>query len=177
MRRIFVLYALFLLPLAILAQGTIIQNGVTYRYNGKKPRTLLGKVYIKVATVPNGVLSDSTNGSFTLTFSGMPMGSRIGDVQVQKRGMMIFNQQVVDEWNIRKEPLRLILCDADEFEKQKQNLIAIGQREAKKRYDKKIAELEAKYQAESDEWYQKLSEADEELKNTRRHLRALKKSH
>ncbi len=170
MRRTLFIHFLFLIPLAILAQGTILQNGVTYRYNGKKPRTLLGKVYIKVATAPNGVISDSTNGTFTLTFSGMPMGSRIGNVQVQKRGMMIFNQQAVDEWSIRKEPLRLILCDADEFEKQKQNLIAIGQREAKKRYDKKIAEIEAKYQAESAEWYQKLSEADEELQNTRKHL-------
>ena len=170
MRRTLLIFAFIMLPLAIMAQETIQQTGVTYRYNGKKPRTLLGKVYIKVATVPNGVISDSTNGTFTLTFSGMPMGSRIGNVQVQKRGMMIFNQQAVDEWSIRKEPLRLILCDADEFEKQKQNLIAIGQREAKKRYDKKIAEIEAKYKAESAEWYQKLSEADEELQNTRKHL-------
>ena len=146
------------------------QQGVTYRYNGKKAKTPLGKVYIKVATASNGVISDSIKGTFTLQFKGLSMGSRIGNVQVQKRGMMIFNQQAVDEWNIRKEPLRLILCDADEFEKQKQNLIAIGQREAQKRYDKKIAEIEAKYKAESAEWYQKLSEADDELQNTRKRL-------
>ena len=170
MKRTLLFHFLILIPLAILAQGSIQQRGIAYRYNGQKAKTPLGKVYIKVATAPNGVLSDSINGAFTLHFSGLSVGSRIGNVQVQKRGMMIFNQQVVDEWSIRKEPLRLILCDADEFEKQKQNLIAIGQREAKKRYDKKIAEIEANYEAESIEWYQKLNEADKELQNIRKHI-------
>lgn len=177
LRRIFVLYALFLLPLAILAQGTIQQTGVVYRYNGKIAKTPLGKVYIKVEKASNGVLSDSIKGLFTLNFSGLTMGSRIGNVQVQKRGMMIFNQQAVDEWNIRKEPLILILCDADEFEKQKQHYVKVGYSEAKRNFDKRVAEIEDKYKeidtkhkTDSMEMFQKLTEAEEELRKIQKHI-------
>ena len=168
--RKFLLLLLNLLFMLTSSAQVITQNGVAYRYNGKKSRTPLGKVYIKVATSPNAVLSDSVSGRFSLHFNGMSMGAYVGKVIAQKRGMMIFNQQAVDEWNIRKEPLQLILCDAGEFEKQKETLIAIGQREAMKRYKKKIAEIESKYKAESAEWYHKYSEADEELQKIRKHL-------
>ena len=49
--------------------------------------------------------------------------------------MVVFNQQAVEEWSVRKDPLCLILCDANEFQKQKKRLIAIGERQAKKKYD------------------------------------------
>lgn len=163
-------FLLLTYTLITFGQGIIKQEGVTYKYNGKYQRTPLGKVYIKVSTSPNGVVSDSISGHFSLQIPNMSMGSRIGNVTVQKRGMMIFNQQAVDEWSIRQEPLRLILCDKNEFEKQKQDLIAIGQREAQKRYDKKISEIEAKYKAESEEWHQKISEADNELQDFQKQI-------
>ena len=161
---------IFLVTTVIAPAQYVIQKGIAFRYNGRKPRTPLGNVYIKTSNSSNGVLSDSINGLFTLYLKDKQMGSPIGRVNIAKKGMMIFNQQAVDEWSVRKEPLCLILCDADEFEKQKQNLITIGQQEAKKRYDKKIAEIELIYQKESAEWYQKLSEADEEIQNIRKHI-------
>lgn len=170
MRRLSLATILLAQTLFTLGQGTIMQSGVTYRYNGKNQRTPLGKVYIKVAASANGVLSDSVSGRFSLQLPNMKMGSRIGNVTVQKRGMMVFNQQAVDEWSIRQDPLCVILCDKDEFEKQKQNLIAIGQREAQKRYDNKISEIEAKYKAESEEWFQKISEAENELQNFQKQI-------
>lgn len=122
------------------------QQGVAYRYNGKNPRTPLANVTISYDANKRTTIS-SEDGKFTLTLIGRKMGDRIGIVTVKKREMMVFNQQAVDEWSVRKEPLMLILCNADEFEKQKENLIAIGRREAKKKYDKQKADLEAKLNA------------------------------
>ena len=114
MKRLLFLVILLLTALCGQSQ-TINQKGVTYRYNGKNKRTPIGGVYIKPITAANGVVSDEQNGTFTLALDNLKMGSRIGNVRVTKQGMMVFNQQAVDEWNVRKEPLCLILCDADEF--------------------------------------------------------------
>ena len=120
------------LLLIISAQAqTITQKGITYRYNGKKPRTFIGGVYIKPVSADNGVVSDEANGTFVMSLKNLQMGSRIGSVRVTKQGMMVFNQQAVEEWSVRKDPLCLILCDANEFQKQKKRLIAIGERQAK----------------------------------------------
>ena len=110
------------LLLIISAQAqTITQKGITYRYNGKKPRTFIGGVYIKPVSADNGVVSDEANGTFVMSLKNLQMGSRIGSVRVTKQGMMVFNQQAVEEWSVRKDPLCLILCDANEFQKQKKN--------------------------------------------------------
>ena len=41
---------------------TTIQRGVTYRYNGKKPHTVIGGVYVKTATAAQGTVSDEKSG-------------------------------------------------------------------------------------------------------------------
>ena len=96
------------------------------------------------------------------------MGDRIGYVQVTKQGMMVFNQTDVEDWNVRKFPLRLILCDADQFDKQKKNLISIGKKEAKKKYEKELAKLQKinrEQQLKIDEYYNKLDSLDKEYQN------------
>ena len=56
------------LLLIISAQAqTITQKGITYRYNGKKPRTFIGGVYIKPVSADNGVVSDEANGTFVMS--------------------------------------------------------------------------------------------------------------
>ena len=122
-----------MLSIALHAQETE-QAGATYRYNGKEQRTSIGRVYVKSTSSPNGVLSDSIDGTFSITLPGLKMGDRIGSVTITKKGMMIFNKQAVEEWSVRKEPLVIILCDVAEFENRKNNLIAIGEREAKKSF-------------------------------------------
>ena len=131
----------FLAATSVSAQ-TISQKGVAYQYNGKQARTPLGNVTISYDGNQRTTISGERDGTFSLTLAGRKMGDRIGMVTVRKREMIVFNQQAVDEWSVRKEPLRLILCDADEFERQKENLIAIGKREAKKKYDRQKAKLE-----------------------------------
>ena len=169
--KLFLLFlSLFISTIGIAQVQT--QKGVSYRYNGKNPRTPLPNVTIECITANNTVISDST-GSFTLTFNKLKMGDRLGLVTVKKREMMVFNQHAVDEWSIRKEPLCLILCDADEFENQKQNLIAIGRREAQKKYDRQKAELQkqldaseidrAKYEIELDKAYEELDRLHKHL--------------
>ena len=168
------LYLVVFLLVALCGQSqTINQKGVTYRYNGKKQRTPIGGVYIKPVTANNGVVSDESNGTFTLVLNSLQMGSRIGNVRVTKQGMMVFNQQAVDEWNVRKEPLCLILCDADEFQRQKKNLIAIGESQAKKKYDKKLAELKKQNEAKQlkiDEYYNRLDSLEKEYQNALKHM-------
>lgn len=146
MKKVLLLLTMFLLTQAAISQ-VIQQKGVAYRYNGKQKRTPLGNVTISYAGNSRSVISGEGNGAFSLVLEGKKMGDRIGVVTVKKREMMVFNQQTVDEWNIRKEPLTLILCNADEFEHQKEKLIAIGKDQAKKKYERQKAELEAKLNA------------------------------
>ena len=172
MKKIVSIITVLLAVLFVQAQ-TITQNGVSYRYNGKNPRTPIGGVYIKPVTADNGVVSNASNGSFSVVLKNLKMGSRIGNVKVTKQGMMVFNQQAVDEWNVRKDPLCLILCDANEFQKQKKNLIAIGERQAKKKYDKKLAELIKRNEAQQlqiDDYYNKLDSLEKEYQNALKHM-------
>lgn len=166
----FLLLSLFI-TFAVSAQ-TQTQQGISYRYNGKNPRTPLPNVTVECATANNAVISDSV-GRFALTFNKLKMGDRMGLVTVRKREMMIFNQQAVDEWSIRKEPLCLILCDANEFENQKQELINIGKQEAKKKYDRQKAELEQQLKAsiiDRTKYEVELDKAWEELDRLHKHI-------
>lgn len=169
-----VVFVIIMLFMALYVCGqTTIQRGVAYRYNGKNPRLPLGGVYLKPASSDNGVVSDEKTGSFSLALKNCKMGERIGGVRVTKQGMMVFNQDAVDEWSVRKAPLRLILCDVNEFEKQKENLIAIGKREAQKKYDKRLAELKQQNEArqlELDDYYNKLDSLEKELQNAMKHM-------
>lgn len=156
-----------------LTTHAIRQQGIAYRYNGKNKRTPIGGVYIKAITSNNGEVSDDKDGTFTLVLNGIDMGSRIGNVQVTKRGMMVFNQQTVDEWSVRKDPLCLILCNVDEFQKQKDNLISIGRKEAEKKYKRRLAELEKlnnSKQLQIDDYNNKLDSLEQERQNALRHM-------
>ena len=172
MKKVFwLLISLFVVQMA--SAQTITQRGAAYRYNGKHQRTPLGNVTINYDANKRTTLSNESSGEFTLTLEKRKMGDRIGLVTVKKRDMMVFNQHAVDEWSVRKEPLRLILCDADEFERQKENLIAIGKREAKKRYDRQRADLEqqlAESKIKQQEYEAKLDKAYEELERARKHM-------
>ena len=157
----------------VLAQSVFVQKGITFRYNGKNPRTPLGGVYVKTATSPNGVVSDENNGVFSLKLQNIKMGDRLGRATVSKTGLMVFNQQAVDEWSARKEPLKLILCDANQFQKQKNNLISIGRNQAEKKYKKRLAELEKKNKAQQltlDEYHAKLDSINRDRDNAEKHM-------
>lgn len=173
MRKIVVFFIVLLGSYNVFAQSVLVQRGITYRYNGKNPRIPIGGVYVKTATSPNGVVSDEGNGTFALKLQNIKMGDRLGRATVSKTGLMIFNQQAVDEWSARKEPLKLILCDANQFQKQKNNLIAIGRNQAEKKYKKRLAELEKKNKAQQltlDEYYAKLDSINRERDNAEKHM-------
>ena len=167
-----VLFMLANIFAAAMPAQSVTQKGMVYKYNGKNPRTPLGGVYIKVSMADSGVISND-DGTFTLVLNNLKMGSRLGDVRVTKADMMIFNQHAVDEWTVRKEPLCLILCNADEFQRQKKNLIAIGERQAQKKYDKKLAELKKQNDAKQlqiDDYYNKLDSLEKEYQNALKHM-------
>ena len=167
-----VLFMLANIFAAAMSAQSVTQKGMVYKYNGKNPRTPLGGVYIKVSMADSGVISND-DGTFTLVLNNLKMGSRLGDVRVTKADMMIFNQHAVDEWTVRKEPLCLILCDADEFQKQKKKLIAIGESQIKKKYDSKLAELKKQdedKQLKIDEYYNKLDSLEKEYQNALKHM-------
>ena len=167
--------ALFVL-LAILSIGkalAIDQIGIAYRYNGKKQRTPLGGVYIKVATSPNGVVSQEKNGLFVLKLKDRALGDAMGDAIVQKSGMIVFNKEEVKRWHVQKDALVLIVCDADAFQKQKNNLIAIGRSQAEKKYKQKLEQLKAinaKQQLNIDQYYAKLDSIEKERNNALAHM-------
>ena len=173
MGKIVIFFMVLLSSCNVLAQSVLVQRGITYRYNGKNPRIPIGGVYVKTATSPNGVVSDEGNGTFALKLQNIKMGDRLGKATVSKAGFVIFNQQAVDEWSARKEPLKLILCDANQFQKQKNNLITIGKNQAEKKYKKRLAELEKKNKAQQltlDEYYAKLDSINRERDNAEKHM-------
>ena len=151
----------------------IDQLGISYRYNGKKQRSAIGGVYVKVATSPNGVVSNEPNGQFVLKLKGLGMGDPMGLATVTKKGMMVFNKEEVDRWSVQKKPLVLIVCDANEFQKQKDRLITIGRNQAEKRYKQKLAKLEAqnaKKQLSLDLYNAKLDSIEKEKSNALTHM-------
>lgn len=170
MRRTTLFFILLIQVITMAGQKTVQQEGMTYKYNGKKARSPLGNVYLKFGTTANDVLSDSVTGEFTVLFRDLKMGDRVGSVTAYKNGMAIFNQAAVEEWNIRKEPLRLIMCNKKELERQKQALIAIGRKEAYKKYEQRLSAIEAKYKEGNIVYHQKLAEAEEELNRFHSHL-------
>ena len=79
----------------------------------------------------------------------------------------------MDEWSVRKDPLRLILCDANEFQRQKKHLISIGERRAKEKYDKELAKLNKINENQSikiEEYYDKLDSLEKEYQNALKHM-------
>ena len=151
----------------------IDQLGIAYRYNGKKQRSAIGGVYVKVATSPNGVVSNEPNGQFVLKLKGIGMGDPMGLATVTKKGMMVFNKEEVDRWSVQKKPLVLIVGDANEFQKQKDRLITIGRNQAEKRYKQKLAKLEAqnaKKQLSLDLYNAKLDSIEKEKSNALAHM-------
>ena len=151
----------------------IDQLGIAYRYNGKKQRTPIGGVYVKVATSPNGVVSDKKNGQFVLKLDGLGMGDPLGMVTVSKRGMVVLNKDEVDRWSVQKKPLVLILCDANEFQKLKDRLVAIGRSQAKKKHKQELAKLEAlnaKKQLTLEQYYAKRESIDKKMEHALAHM-------
>ena len=151
----------------------IDQLGIAYRYNGKKQRSAIGGVYVKVTTSPNGVVSDEPNGQFVLKLKGLGMGDPMGLATVTKKGMMVFNKEEVDRWSVQKKPLVLIVCDANEFQKQKDRLITIGRNQAEKKYKQRLAKLEAqnaKKQLSLDLYNAKLDSIEKEKSNALAHM-------
>lgn len=169
----FVSLLVFLMNTLVIKAQYVEQMGVAYRYNGKNPRTPIGGVYVKTVSSPNGVVSDKNTGTFVLRLQGLKTGDRIGKAMVKIPGMMVFNQQAVDEWHVRKEPLILILCDANDFQKQKNALIEIGKRQAEKKYEKKLKELEnqkKKMSISIEQYYLKLDSIGQERQNALKHM-------
>lgn len=166
---LFMLLAIFSIGNAL----AIDQLGIAYRYNGKKQRSAIGGVYVKVATSPNGVVSNEPNGQFVLKLKGLGMGAPMGLATVTKKGMMVFNKEEVDRWSVQKKPLVLIVCDANEFQKQKDQLIAIGRNQAEKKYKQRMAKLEAqnaKNLLTLEQYYAKLDSIEKEKNNALAHM-------
>ena len=164
---------IFLATLSFGNALAIDQIGIAYRYNGKKQRTPLGGVYIKVATSPNGVVSQEQNGQFVLKLKDIKMGDAMGNAIVQKTGMMVFNKEEVNRWHVQKGALVLIVCDANEFQKQKAQLITIGRNQAEKKYKQKLERLKAqnaKQQLSLDQYYAKLDSLEKDKENALAHM-------
>ena len=151
----------------------IDQLGIAYRYNGKKQRTPIGGVYVKVAASPNGVVSDKKSGQFVLKLDGLGMGDPLGMATVSKRGMVVLNKDEVAKWSVQKKPLVLILCDANEFQKLKDRLVAIGRSQAKKKHKQELAKLEAlnaKKQLTLEQYYAKRESIDKKMEHALAHM-------
>lgn len=151
----------------------IDQECIVYQYNGRKPRTPLGGVYVKIAISEDGAVSQERTGHLILKLQDCRLGDAIGKVVVRKEGMMVFNKEDVGRWHVQKEPLVLILCDAKEFQKRKEQLIAIGRNLTEKKYKQKMEQLKAlnvKQQLSIDQYCAKSDSIDNKKCNTLAHM-------
>ena len=166
----------FLLLIATLNYCNIFaidQECIVYHYNGKELRTPLGGVYVKVTNSPNGAVSQENTGHLILKLQGLILGDAIENVIVRKEGMMVFNKEDVGRWHVQKEPLVLILCDAKDFQKRKEQLIEIGRNLTEKKYKQKMEQLKTlnvKQQLSIEQYYAKSDSIDNKKRNTLAHM-------
>lgn len=142
-----VLPVFLFLILSVVAFAQTTQKGTAYRYNGEKPRTGLQGVLIQCDEASNNNVLTASDGSFTLTLPSLKAGDPLENVRISKKGMIVMNREAVAEWSVRKTPLTVVLRDADEYKKEKDQLEKVTQVASRKIYEKKKEELERELSA------------------------------
>ncbi|MCH4156394.1 MAG: tetratricopeptide repeat protein [Muribaculaceae bacterium] len=127
-----------ILPLMAMAQGAK-QAGIVLQYNGKSAKTPLPLVELRIANASPA--TSSANGNFTLNFGKLGLGDKITVLHISKPGYVIFNQQAVNDWTVRKVPLKLVMCDATTFDNMKNAAYLLGEKNYKRQYENKCAEV------------------------------------
>jgi hypothetical protein len=133
MKRSLIILMTLLFAVSLNAQETL-QSGITYKYNGKRPKTVLANVNIRTNASPT---ISGQNGAFTLKLKQSRMGDPIKLVFAMKSGYVLFNKDETESWSVKKGPLRLVMCDAATYNKMKSE-----------NYDKMLANLTAKHDRE-----------------------------
>ena len=135
----------------------VSQQGIAYFYDYKtKTKTPIANVSLKVAYAKP--TTSGADGKFTLEFDGLGIGQKIThSEQPYYKGMKVFNKKEVDNWFIVHAPLRLIMCDYEEFELAKRDWYERGKASVIKRRDAEIATLKK----ENEDYGRKLSELRE----------------
>lgn len=137
MRKL-ITYILLNLFFTSISCQVIKQQGFVYQYHGKDPKTLLVNTQI-LANDASPAISGN-NGMFTLLFSRLNIGDKISGVKINKKNCLIFNQDVVNGWSVRKAPLKLILCNIDLFYSIKRKVKKVSEDSYKEKYAKKCKE-------------------------------------
>ena len=161
-KKLFLVLCLFIAtqtPTALWAQNDYKLPGEVVLLNGKYKT---GKtVYVQGASIKSHqatpTLSDA-NGKFTLLFADRP-GGDVARLYVSKSGMEVINKKVLDAAAVigRTEPLRILMCDADELAQRQMEFYDIIVKNTNTDFDKKISTLQ-KDNAESKALIKQLSE-------------------
>lgn len=134
------------LLLFLLSCGTVWsqsqQSGVAFRYNGKNPRTTLPGVLVQCDDASNNNVLTASNGSFKLSFPSLKAGDPLHNVRVSKKGMVVMNREAIAEWSVRKEPLVVVLRDAEELQKETRRMEQVTREASSRIYATKKDELE-----------------------------------
>ena len=166
MRKIFLMFMMSLCAITMTGKGAI-QVGKAYLYDYKtKTKRAIANVRLTVAGAEP--TTSGADGSFTLKFSTLGMGDKIAhSKQPYYQGMKVFNKTEFENWFIRKEPVRLIMCKIDEFEELKNIYYERGKASVKDKYEKKIAALKK----DAADYWQQLQELQEEYDRVMDNLR------
>ena len=156
MKRYGILLLTLLCPMLVIAK-VVSQQGIAYFYDYKtKTKTPIANVSLKVAYAKP--TTSGSDGKFTLEFDGLGIGQKIThSEQPYYKGMKVFNKKEVDNWFIVHAPLRLIMCDYEEFELAKKDWYEKGKASVIKRRDAEIATLKK----ENEDYGRRLSELRE----------------
>lgn len=100
------------------------------------------------ATMSTPTLSDS-KGWFSLAFLNVPNGRKV-KLSVAKTGLKVVNEKVVEEaaFTGHNEELKIVMCDAADFELAFNNYYQVSQKELQKTYDRRLAVLNRNNAAE-----------------------------
>ncbi len=120
MKNIIVILFLLNSIVAFSQKKEATQSGILLKYNGKEPKTAFPRVGI---TAEGAALTESDQfGKFELKFKNREIGQTIFGIRVDKPRYIIFNIDSINQWSIRKEPYKIILCDSMAFYKQKEQI-------------------------------------------------------
>jgi hypothetical protein len=137
-------------PLCIQAEKTK-QAGIAYVYDiKKKQKNPVKGVSISVKGAPPTV--SGNKGLFELELDGYEMGTSLSLAkQPYYQGLCVFNkQEVEDNWQVQRHPLRLIMCKFEELELLRQEYYTIGKNAASRRYEKDMSDLQNSIQNEDE---------------------------
>jgi len=155
------LYSILCLLCIFSTSAQCVERGIVKEYQGKKDKTPLSGVELKIKGAPSTV-SDK-EGRFTLRFAKMKPGQNVKYNDIYKRGYVIFNKTELDNWRISnsQKPFRIIMCKENTLRKTENHYDRLIRKSYKEEFERQKA-LAERFAKDNEDLKTKLKRIQEE---------------